>query len=97
MLFDDLPIAPQLEATVFWVTLIVAFCGGIASLVARSMASACPSSCAQHVFFGAMFLVASVTLIALGTGHSCWISGGGSLLFMSLVGTIDFGPAGQSV
>ena len=97
MLFDELAITPPVETTIFWITLVVAFGGGLSALAARSMAVTCGSACAQRLFFGAMFLVAGVTLLALGAGHGCWISGGGSLLFMSLVGTIDFGPAGQSV
>ncbi|HFB98436.1 MAG TPA: hypothetical protein ENJ62_04785 [Bryobacterales bacterium] len=86
------------ESVVVWTTLAIAFGGGVIAVVARGMVADPPGALpwAGRLFFGAMAAVALVTLVALAAGHGCWISGGGSLLFMALVGTIDSGRAPES-
>ena len=87
-----------LEGLLVWMTLAIAFGGGMVAVVARGMVLDPPAALpwAGRIFFGAMVAVALVTLVALAAGHGCWISGGGSLLFMALVGTIDSGGASES-
>ena len=80
-----------IEAIVFWSTVIIALLGGFSTLTARCLEQCHHHSAGMWLFFTSMFLVACVTLTALAAGMGCWISGGATLLFMALVGTIDLG------
>ena len=79
----------DLEETILWATLIIAFAGGMISLGVRILLDSRHQKLGPILFFSAMLLVSGVTIAALGCGSHCWISGGGALLFMCLVGTIS--------
>ncbi len=78
----------QIETTIVTATLALAVLGALTTFASRLLLESNHGTLAAILFFGSMVLVASTTLLALGVGSSCWITGSGSLLFMCLIGTI---------
>jgi len=78
----------ELEAPILFATLSLAAIGGFSAFASRLLFGTHHGRAATSLFFASMILVASTTLLALGIGSNCWITGSGSLLFMSLIGTI---------
>ncbi len=78
----------QLEVPILLATLALAVLGVGSALASRLLWVSRHGRIAMGLFLTTMGLVVGTTMMALSIGSSCWITGSGSLLLMSLIGTV---------
>ena len=78
----------QLEVPILLATLVLAVLGVGSALASRLLWVSRHGRIAMGLFLTTMGLVVGTTMMALSIGSSCWITGSGSLLLMSLIGTV---------